>query len=140
MIRIMEEVSAEKAASGALGAGPAGVGLALLDGIRWVAILGQAASLLATQLILGFPVPLELALPIVAASALINIGNIVLRRTTRRLSEREATLFLGYDILQLGLLLYLTGGLENPFAILMVAPVTVAATILSRESVIVLSL
>ena len=39
--------------------------------------------------------------------------------------ERDATITLAYDVLQLGLLLFLTGGLENPFAILMIAPVTV---------------
>src|SRR5437667_444139 len=61
------------------------------------------------------------------------------RRPQLRLSERDAAFTLGYDVLQLGLLLYLTGGLENPFAILMIAPVTVAATILSRHSVIFLS-
>jgi two-component system sensor histidine kinase RegB len=48
-------------------------------------------------------------------------------------------LFLAYDILQLGALLFLTGGVENPFAILMLAPVTVAATVLSQPSVIALS-
>ena len=57
----------------------------------------------------------------------------------RQLGERYAALCLGYDILQLAILLYLTGGLQNPFSILIVAPVTVAATILSRRPVIALS-
>ncbi len=120
-------------------AGAAGVSLRLLDAIRWAAILGQAASLLVIHDGLGFPVPLDLTFAAIAASALVNIGNGVFRRRAHRLSERDAALYLGYDILQLGLLLFLTGGLENPFAILMVAPVTVAATILSRRSVIGLS-
>src|SRR5439155_9581631 len=61
------------------------------------------------------------------------------RRVATRLGEREAAFFLGYDLLQLGLLLYLTGGLQNPFAILILAPVTVAATILSLRAVIALA-
>ena len=48
-------------------------------------------------------------------------------------SPARPALYLGFDVLQLGVLLFLTGGLENPFAILMLAPVTVAATILSRR-------
>ncbi|MBV9523519.1 MAG: ActS/PrrB/RegB family redox-sensitive histidine kinase [Alphaproteobacteria bacterium] len=120
-------------------AGAAGVSLRLLHTIRWVAILGQAASLVTVHFGLGFHLPVAATLAVVAASALINVVNGLLRRTARRLSERDAALYLAYDILQLGLLLYLTGGLQNPFAILMVAPVTVAATILSRRSVIGLS-
>jgi two-component system sensor histidine kinase RegB len=64
----------------------------------------------------------------------------VLRKWAARLGERDAALYLGYDTLQLAVLLYLTGGLQNPFAILMLAPVTVAATMsLSRRAVIALS-
>jgi two-component system, sensor histidine kinase RegB len=118
----------------------ASISLRLLISMRWVAVAGQAASLLVVHDVLGFPLPIAMAGAVVAASALINLGNIVLRRTERRLAEVEAALYLAYDVLQLGLLLFLTGGLENPFAILMVAPVTVAATILSRRSVIFLSL
>ena len=56
-----------------------------------------------------------------------------------RLADRDAALYLGYDTLQLTLLLYLTGGLQNPFAILILAPLTVAGTILSRVSVTALT-
>jgi two-component system sensor histidine kinase RegB len=76
---------------------------------------------------------------VVASSALLNLVLIVLRQWAARLGARDAALYLGYDILQLAVLLYLTGGLQNPFAILILAPVTVAATILSRRSVIALS-
>jgi two-component system sensor histidine kinase RegB len=119
--------------------GAAGVSLRRLISMRWVAVAGQAAALLVVQYGLGFDLPILPALAVVAASALINVGHVALRRPRRRLSERDAAFTLGYDVLQLGLLLYLTGGLENPFAILMIAPVTVAATILSRRSVIFLS-
>jgi two-component system, sensor histidine kinase RegB len=88
---------------------------------------------------LGFHLPLAPALAIVAGSALLNLVLIVYRQSERRLGERSAALCLGYDILQLAILLYLTGGLQNPFSILILAPVTVAATILPRRLVITLS-
>lgn len=118
--------------------GAAGVGLRRLISMRWVAVIGQAAALLVVHFGLGFDLPIMPALAVVAASALINLGHVVLRRPQQRVNERDATFTLAYDVLQLGLLLFLTGGLENPFAILMVAPVTVAATVLSRRSVIFL--
>lgn len=120
-------------------ASAAGVSLRLLIVIHWVAVIGQAVGLLTVHYGFGFKLPIASTSAVVAASALLNVANGLLRRTTHRLSEVEAALYLAYDILQLGLLLFFTGGLENPFAILMVAPVTVAATILSRRSVIFLS-
>jgi two-component system, sensor histidine kinase RegB len=115
------------------------VSLRLLVLIRWVAILGQAAALLLVAVGLGYPLPVGLALSIVAASALFNVVA-ARRHASARVSDRDATFYLAYDILQLGALLYLTGGLQNPFAMLTLAPVTVAATVLSRRSVIFLSL
>ncbi len=100
--------------------------------IRWVAVTGQALTLVIVHYGLGFSLPLMPAFAVVACSVLFNLVFVVSRGAAARLGEREATLFLGYDTLQLAGLLYLTGGLENPFAILMLAPVTVAATILSR--------
>ncbi len=89
---------------------------------------------------IGFHLPLLPALAVVAGSALLNVILIVHRQVARQLGERYAALCLGYDILQLAILLYLTGGLQNPFSILIVAPVTVGATILSRRPVIALSI
>jgi two-component system sensor histidine kinase RegB len=108
--------------------------------IRWIAIAGQASTILIVHYGLGFGLPLVPALSVVASSALLNLVLIVLRKWAARLGARNAALYLGYDVLQLAVLLYLTGGLQNPFSILVLAPVTVAATILSRRAVIVLSL
>ena len=107
--------------------------------IRWVAVIGQAAALLVIHYGLGYRLPIESALAVVAASALLNAAASLPRSAGARLGDRAAALYLAYDTLQLGLLLYLTGGLQNPFAMLMLAPVTVSATILSRSSVIGLS-
>ena len=107
--------------------------------IRWVAVIGQAATLLVIHYGLGYRLPIESALAVVAASAVLNAAASLPRSAGARLGDRAAALYLAYDTLQLGLLLYLTGGLQNPFAMLMLAPVTVSATILSRSSVIGLS-
>jgi len=115
------------------------VSLRMLVLIRWVAVLGQGATILFVHYGLGFVLPVESALAVVATSAALNITVTWLRRRPARLGDREAALYLAYDILQLGVLLLLTGGLHNPFAILMLAPVTVSATVLSRRSVLGLS-
>src|SRR3546814_951534 len=63
------------------------------------------------------------------------------RRAARdRLNETEAAFYLGFDIIQLAALLFVTGGLGNPFALLLLAPVTVSAAILGRRSTIRLCL
>jgi two-component system, sensor histidine kinase RegB len=108
--------------------------------IRWVAIAGQAVTLLVVHYAFNFRVPLAACFLVVGCSVLLNLFVTLFRRATTRLGEREAAIFLGYDLLQLGVLLYLTGGLQNPFAILIVAPVTVAATVLSLRPVIGLAL
>lgn len=115
------------------------ISLRTLVPIRWVAIAGQALTVFTVHYGLGYRLPLLPALAVIASSVLLNIILILLRQAAARLGERDAALCLGYDILQLAILLYLTGGLQNPFSILILAPVTVAATILSRRPVIALS-
>jgi two-component system, sensor histidine kinase RegB len=116
------------------------ISLRALVPIRWVAVIGQAVTLVTVHFGLGFRLPLIPALCVVGCSVLVNLHHMMTRQTSTRLGEREAAIDLGYDILQLAVLLYLTGGLQNPFAILILAPVTVAATILSRRPVVALSL
>lgn len=107
--------------------------------IRWVAIVGQAVTLLIVHYAFDFHLPLSPAFAVVGCSVLLNLFITLYHRAATRLGEREAAFFLGYDLVQLGLLLYLTGGLQNPFAILILAPVTVAATVLSLRPVIALA-
>src|SRR5438876_3874413 len=119
--------------------GSVSVSLRMLLLSRWVSVLGQAATLLVVNFGLGYALPIVPAMAVVAASALLNVIGMVARGTAARLGEKEAASYLAYDIVQLGVLLFLTGGLENPFVILAIAPVTVAATVLSRSSIIGLS-
>jgi len=116
------------------------ISLRTLVPIRWVAVAGQALTILIVHYGLGYRLPLVPALGVVGGSVVLNVALILLRQAAARLGERDAALCLGYDILQLAILLYLTGGLQNPFSTLILAPVTVAATILSRRPVIALSI
>ena len=108
--------------------------------IRWVGIAGQAAALTIVRYGLGYPLPIGWAAAAVGASAALNLWLMGQRRGSALLSDRTAAFQLGYDMLQLAALLYLTGGLGNPFAILILAPVIVSATVLSRRSTVSLSL
>lgn len=108
--------------------------------IRWVAIAGQAGAILVVHFAFGFELPLFPALGVVAASLILNLIVSWSPGVGARLSDRGATVSLGYDLLQLAFLLYLTGGLGNPFALLLLAPVTISATILSWRSTVALSL
>ena len=110
------------------------VRLRTLTLIRWVAIGGQALALLVVHFGFGFPVPLAAAFSVVGASLLLNLIVMSGHPTPVRLGERAAAAFLAFDIMQLAGLLYLTGGLENPFSFLLLAPVAVSATILSIRS------
>jgi two-component system sensor histidine kinase RegB len=110
------------------------VSLRTLIVIRWIVVIGQLVTLLVVHVVLGFVLPLDIALSVVGVSALINIANSFQRPGTVRLGDRDAMMYLAYDVVQLGALLYLTGGLQNPFTLLELAPVTVGASILSRSS------
>lgn len=108
--------------------------------IRWIAVAGQSVTVLVVHFGLGFSLPLMACLAVIAVSVLSNLLLYIRMPLRARLGDRDSMLLLGFDVLQLSVLLYLTGGLENPFAILIVAPVTVSATILSRGPTIVLML
>jgi two-component system, sensor histidine kinase RegB len=117
---------------------PVGVRLQTLTFIRWGAVTGQAGAIFVVHMGLNFPLPLWPALAVVAASALLNLLSTWNRQPNARVGELPAAGFLAFDISQLAVLLYLTGGLENPFAFLLLAPVTVSATILSQRSTVML--
>ena len=101
--------------------------------LRWLAIVGQAGAVLGVNFVLGFPLPLAMCLAAIALSAWLNIFLTIRWRKSVRLHETHAGLLLIYDVLQLAVLLYLTGGLENPFSFLFLVPVTISATSLSMR-------
>jgi two-component system sensor histidine kinase RegB len=117
-----------------------GVRLRALVLIRWAAVAGQIITAGVVHWGLGFGLPLLAVGGTIALSALLNLAVSLGRPASTRIDDREATVFLAFDIVQLAVLLYLTGGLTNPFALLLLAPVAIGATILSLASNIALSL
>lgn len=114
------------------------VPLRTLTVLRWLAIAGQIVALIVATRILGLEIATGPASLAIGASVLVNLIASSTAPRTRRLSEREATLLLTFDIVQLGLLLALTGGLNNPFAVLLLVPVTIAASVLQLRSTLLL--
>jgi two-component system, sensor histidine kinase RegB len=108
--------------------------------LRWLAVCGQAAAVLFVRFALGFPIPLGLCLLFIASSAWLNVLLRLRFGRSDRLEDPPAAATLGYDILQLSALLYLTGGLENPFSILFLAPIMIAAVSFSGRITLCLTL
>ncbi len=112
--------------------------LATLTLMRWGAIGGQAAALLVVHFGFGFPVPLLEAFAVVGASVVLNIVLMTVRPVQESLRQGAVSRLLAFDLVQLAVLLYLTGGLGNPFAFLLLAPVTVSAMMMNRRGIAVL--
>jgi two-component system sensor histidine kinase RegB len=106
--------------------------------LRWVAVLGQLLAIGIVYLGFGFELPVGYCLSIIAISAWLNVFLRVRYAARHRLGANFAGALLAYDILQLTALLYLTGGIENPFVVLIVAPVTVSAATLPPRHTFVL--
>jgi two-component system sensor histidine kinase RegB len=106
--------------------------------LRWVAVLGQALTLLTVHFGFEFDLPLMPSLWIVGLLAAVNVVLFVAYPSSKRLTDRGAAISLGFDLLQLSALLYFTGGIGNPFASMLLVPVTIAATILSLRRTLLL--
>ena len=95
--------------------------------LRWLAVAGQGAAVGVVHGLLGFPLPLLACLLVIGTSVLLNLMLMSRFPVSYRLGENTASTLLAFDIVQLAGLLYLTGGLENPFALLLLAPVMISA-------------
>lgn len=98
--------------------------------LRWVSVIGQTTAVLVVRYGLNFNLPTWACLAVIALSAWLNIALRVRFRVTQRLDPDRAAWLLAFDIAELAVLLFLTGGLQNPFAILFVGPVLISATAL----------
>lgn len=114
------------------------VRLRTLVNLRWTAVFGQIVAIGVAWWFFDINFDLALCLLIVGATVVANLLAMLQFPENRRLSETEAMLTLMFDTAQLALLLAVTGGLDNPFALLILAPTTIAATALhARPTVIV---
>src|SRR3954462_12781661 len=107
------------------------VRLRTLNNLRWMAVTGQSVALFIVFFALDYPLPLFGCVMAIGASVALNLGLAVRYPAAHRLTNREATLYLAYDVLQLGALLYFTGGIQNPFALMFIAPVVIGAATLN---------
>ena len=108
--------------------------------LRWFAVAGPTSAVVIA--IWGYELHLHAGLiaMTIGASVIANLFTTFVYPENKRLSELEAMMMITFDVLQLGLLLFLTGGLHNPFALLLLAPVTIGATVLRLNSTVVLGL
>ena len=108
--------------------------------LRWYAIIGQVGAISLVAFWFKYPIEWEICLVLIAVSAGLNVMLNRLYKANHRLPGSGALMLLSFDVLHLGLLLFLTGGLQNPFAILLMAPVVVAATSLHHTKILPLGL
>ena len=104
--------------------------------LRWGAIAGQLSALLVGIQVFHLSIELNLCLMVIGVSVVSNLIAMVVYPESKRLAEAENLAMVLFDLIQLSCLLYLTGGLHNPFSILIVGPVTVSAAALSARSTI----
>ena len=116
------------------------VRLRTLITLRWFAVIGQGVAVFVAVRVFGLQIEVGLAALVITISIIANLVSIFVYPENKRLSEMQATLWLVFDIVQLSLLLYMTGGLNNPFAMLVLTPVTIAATVLRLGNTIFLGL
>jgi len=102
--------------------------------LRWVAIVGQLTAILVGQFVYGLQLELGLCYFAVGLSIIGNLVAAFVFPENKRLSERENLSMVMFDLLQLGFLLFLSGGMHNPFALLLLGPVTVSAAVLTTRS------
>ena len=113
--------------------------LANLIKIRWLAIFGQLITLLIVRFIFNFEIPFYECLVVIFLSVIINFYSSYDLKYNTTLSYKKFFIFLIYDISQLIALLYLTGGIFNPFIILILAPIIISASYLPGLWTVLLS-
>ncbi|QFT74661.1 sensor histidine kinase RegB [Ruegeria sp. THAF33] len=105
--------------------------------LRWVAIIGQLTAITVAQRYYDVQLELGLCYLAIGISVMGNLTAILLFPQNKRLTEFENFLMVLFDLLQLSILLYLTGGLNNPFALLLLGPVTISANVMSTRSTLI---
>ncbi|MCI2394709.1 sensor histidine kinase RegB [Aliiroseovarius sediminis] len=113
------------------------VRLRTLVALRWAAVFGQIAAIIVSITLFSLEINIGLAAVAIGLAVIANLVSITVFPKNARLNERNAIAMLLFDTLQLAFMVFLTGGLHNPFMVLIVAPVTVAATALSTRATVI---
>ncbi len=107
--------------------------------LRWIALIGQFAAINIVFFLLRLDFPIHATYIIILIGILTNIY-LQYKIKATQLKDLYSSLFLIFDLFQLGLLLYLTGGIHNPFTFLLIIPAIVSSTFLSMGTTIILGL
>ena len=107
--------------------------------IRWIAIIGQLIAVIFVAYVLKIKIPIFEAILIIFTSIAVNFYSYFEERKNKTISNIKAFSYLLFDTLQLGILLFLTGGIINPFSILILAPVITSASYLPALLTVILS-
>lgn len=114
------------------------VRLRTMVAIRWIAIAGQIIAITVAQRLYNLQLELGWCYLVIGLSVIGNLFAMFVLPENKRLTERENLFTMVFDLLQLSVLLFLTGGLHNPFALLLLAPVTVASSSMTLRSTLIL--
>ena len=106
--------------------------------LRWLALIGQTTAVLVVYVGLDYELPIWACLAVIALAAWLNVALRVRFPMTQRLEPDRAAWLLAFDIAELAVLLYFTGGLQNPFAFLLLGPVLLSAPALPPRMTLVL--
>tara|TARA_B100000945_G_scaffold226472_1_gene183251 strand:- start:7225 stop:8502 length:1278 start_codon:yes stop_codon:yes gene_type:complete len=107
--------------------------------LRWIALIGQLITIYLVHFLFNFQLPLIYCSLTIFFGGLTNIF-IQFNFKNNQLNNIESTILLFYDVLQLSVLLYLTGGVTNPFIVFLIVPAIVSSTLLNLSSTIFLSI
>jgi two-component system sensor histidine kinase RegB len=106
--------------------------------LRWLAVIGQTTAVLVVYWGLDFELPIWACLSVIALAAWLNVALRVRFPLLQRLEPDRAAWLLAFDTTELAVLLFLTGGLQNPFALLFLGPVLISATALPARLTLML--
>jgi two-component system, sensor histidine kinase RegB len=113
-------------------------GLGTLVGMRWALLIGELLLVLGATYWRGLELRLGACLAVIGVGAAYNIFLIIRRSARAPANDRELAGQLGFNIVQLSALLFLTGGVANPFILLLITPVTLAAATLQARYALIL--
>ena len=107
--------------------------------LRWIALIGQLITIYLVHFVINFDLPIILCSITIFFGGLTNIF-IQFNFKKNQLSNTESTILLFYDVIQLSVLIFLTGGVTNPFIIFLIVPAIISSTLLNLSSTIFLSI
>jgi len=107
--------------------------------LRWIALIGQLITIYFVHFYIDFDLPLIFCSLTIFFGGLTNIF-IQFNFKKNQLSNIESTILLFYDVIQLAVLIYLTGGVTNPFIIFLIVPALISSTLLNLASTLFLSI